>query len=773
MSFESNKPIDFVMIWVDGNDPEWRKEKSLYDGKIVTASNSEVRYRDWDNLQYWFRGVEKFAPWVNKIHFVTWGHIPKWLDTTNPKINVVKHTDYIPEEYLPTFSSHTIELNLHRIEGLAEQFVYFNDDMFITAPVKPEDFFKDGKPCDIAALDCIFFGKDSAGSFNGSDITVINTHFKKKRILKRDWRKWYNLKNGFRSVVKTALLHPWPWFPGLLYQHACNSFLKSTFEKVWAKEFELLDETCSHRFRKPGDINQWVMKFWQLAEGNFEVRPEKFAYCYHVKESNFKALLEDIPSGRHSLLCINDTAKTKRFEEKKIKLKEVLQNFLPELSSFELADYYDNLVKEPESVEIDAETAQANHRRQIFLEGIDYFTGVLEYVLKSKSRKLSKSRQLFVLGGLLRFIKVPVSPEGLLSGEEANKYLALLTKVISFIDEDVIVSLDASPYYKLFISQLKNQQKPELYYTEDDLLVGYNEVNRYSILEKGLSLGRVDIADDILHIEGCFKSYNCLAEDAQIIVLINGEYTSCKNIVRDDVRVFMGIEVQRKIGFEVDIPLSEYGGGRVSFILKLGDRETQLNCINFSGSVALNNNLTKAYYSNNGWIITSDGTSLRVKRAGVFGKLLCEAKFLGQILKRNKNGSKKAILVRLSLPVMKLFRKKPILLVEGMSELAISFFSYLNSVRTDADVMLVVPEKYQDDGSLSSIGKLVNKESRKYKSFVLLSETIFTNAPKEQGYNPFRKRYGFYKDVLTKKQIVYLEKPEDTDNWEGYFASII
>ena len=80
-----NGPIDFVMIWVDGNDPEWRKEKSKYDGKVVTASNSEVRYRDWDNLQYWFRGVEKFAPWVNKIHFVTWGHLPEWLDTTNPK----------------------------------------------------------------------------------------------------------------------------------------------------------------------------------------------------------------------------------------------------------------------------------------------------------------------------------------------------------------------------------------------------------------------------------------------------------------------------------------------------------------------------------------------------------------------------------------------------------------------------------------------------------------------------------------------------------------
>ena len=91
-------------MWVDGNDPEWQKEKNNYDKKD-NADGSIVRYRDWDLLQYWFRGVEKFAPWVNKVYFITWGHLPKWLDTSNPKLVIVNHKDYIPEEYLPTFSA--------------------------------------------------------------------------------------------------------------------------------------------------------------------------------------------------------------------------------------------------------------------------------------------------------------------------------------------------------------------------------------------------------------------------------------------------------------------------------------------------------------------------------------------------------------------------------------------------------------------------------------------------------------------------------------------
>ena len=92
--------------------------------------------------------LKNFAPWVNHIYFVTWGHIPSWLNTDHPKLTVVKHEDYIPKQYLPTFSSHPIELNMHRIRGLSEQFVYFNDDTFIINKMEPEDFFRNGLPRD-------------------------------------------------------------------------------------------------------------------------------------------------------------------------------------------------------------------------------------------------------------------------------------------------------------------------------------------------------------------------------------------------------------------------------------------------------------------------------------------------------------------------------------------------------------------------------------------------------------------------------------------------
>ena len=111
------------------NDPKWKADFAKWSGLDTTDDSrnetSVARFRDYGFLKYWFRGVEKFAPWVRRIHFVTCGQKPDWLDESNPKLNLVNHEDYIPREFLPCFNSSVLECHLHRIPGLAEHFVYF------------------------------------------------------------------------------------------------------------------------------------------------------------------------------------------------------------------------------------------------------------------------------------------------------------------------------------------------------------------------------------------------------------------------------------------------------------------------------------------------------------------------------------------------------------------------------------------------------------------------------------------------------------------------
>ena len=86
------------------------------------------------------RSIIKFAPWFNHIYIVTNGQIPIWLNTNQPDISVIPHSKIFRDQKdLPTFQSNAIEVNLHRIPGLADNFIYFNDDMALIGPLCPED----------------------------------------------------------------------------------------------------------------------------------------------------------------------------------------------------------------------------------------------------------------------------------------------------------------------------------------------------------------------------------------------------------------------------------------------------------------------------------------------------------------------------------------------------------------------------------------------------------------------------------------------------------
>ena len=176
--------IDFVITWVDGSDPQWRKEKKYYEDLEhinfqKDDANTECRYRNDGLLKYWFRGVEKFAPWVNQIHFVTCGQKPEWLNTAHPKLHLVNHKDYIPPQYLPTFCSNVIELNLHRIESLSEKFVIFNDDIFLLQPLEPIFYFRNGLPVldtDLTHSTLVGYNNWSRVLFNNYCIVRMSLH---------------------------------------------------------------------------------------------------------------------------------------------------------------------------------------------------------------------------------------------------------------------------------------------------------------------------------------------------------------------------------------------------------------------------------------------------------------------------------------------------------------------------------------------------------------------------------------------------------------------
>ena len=71
-----------------------------------------------NQLKYAIRSFDKYAPWLRKIFIVTNGQVPDWLNTKIKNIRIVEHHDFFRHKsHLPTFSSPSIEINIHRIQG--------------------------------------------------------------------------------------------------------------------------------------------------------------------------------------------------------------------------------------------------------------------------------------------------------------------------------------------------------------------------------------------------------------------------------------------------------------------------------------------------------------------------------------------------------------------------------------------------------------------------------------------------------------------------------
>ncbi|MFC6170167.1 glycosyltransferase [Loigolactobacillus jiayinensis] len=305
--------IDIVLPWVDGSDARIAKKReiALRDWNLDTDLNSSDRFRDTDLLKYSIASIKRFAPWVHKVYLVTDGQRPDWF-IEDDVFTVVDHTEFIPEQYLPTFNSNVIELNISRIAGLSDHFILFNDDMILNRPVIKQDFFaENGDPKD-SAIYSVIPTDDYFSHIILNNVIVLNRHFAKWAGLKHNWRKYINFKYG-KLLIRSILSLPWHNTVGFYNPHTPLSYKKSNFDRLWRLEPELLDNCSRNKFRTKSDISHWLIRYFQLQSGDFSPRDSKFSKFYEQSETN--AIVKDVQSGQHKMLCINDSDRSNLKED--------------------------------------------------------------------------------------------------------------------------------------------------------------------------------------------------------------------------------------------------------------------------------------------------------------------------------------------------------------------------------------------------------------------------------------------------------------------------
>ena len=292
---------DAIITYVDGRDPLWQQDYALTIGSQKPLTK---RFRDWGTLPYLLRSIRKYMPFVDNVYLVVAreSQIPAWVN--EEKLKIVLHEDIMPRECLPSFSAAAIELFLHRIPGLKEQYIYFNDDFFVVQPLCEEDFFKDGK-CFVGFSNCLF---------------AYNMFKKQVRCADRVARE--------AAGVAQGLFFKRP-------QHACAAMFKSCCEELFDKCGKDIFIPNAKPLRGEESLCQYVYTDYALFTGRAINRriSKKHISLATATEKQISSFFDN-PDKK--TICINDVEMSDaRFLSLSEAISKSLEKKFPEKTEFE------------------------------------------------------------------------------------------------------------------------------------------------------------------------------------------------------------------------------------------------------------------------------------------------------------------------------------------------------------------------------------------------------------------------------------------------------
>lgn len=264
--------MDYVLPYVDGSDPVWRDQ---YWSRFGRVAFDESRYRSFDTLKYAFRGISENMPFIDRIVLIvsTESQVPEWVNREN--VRIVTHDEFIPREFLPTFSSSAIESFLWRLDGLSERFIYGNDDFFALNPLTEDDFW-DG---DLPRL-----------TFNESDFHLQNT-------FRRNCRNGMDMVADALGVERTD-----PWIL-LKPQHCMKGIRVQHMKEVGRLCGDKIPATITPK-RHAWNVTGYIYNYFAYYTREF--RPFKARFEYQRINPCLDVIQGLIEAKDNSIICIND-----------------------------------------------------------------------------------------------------------------------------------------------------------------------------------------------------------------------------------------------------------------------------------------------------------------------------------------------------------------------------------------------------------------------------------------------------------------------------------
>jgi len=301
--------IDMVFSWVDGSSSEFQRERAKrMQGYIVGEGDDQpARFRHVDELRYALRSVHLFAPWVRRIFIATDSERPAWL-AEHPKVTLVRSAEFFADtSVLPTHNSHAVESQLHRIEGLAEHFLYSNDDMFFGRPVRPELFFSPGGVSR--------FVESAVRIGTGEPAPHRSGHDNAARVNRR------LIEERFGMHITRDLAH-------------CAAPLRRSVMAELEREFpEEFARTAAARFRSATDVSvtNSLYHYYALMTGAaVRTNEPSVRYIQTTRRKALRQMERLVAQRRHDMFCLNDGSTPELPERQRVQaVRDCLERYFP------------------------------------------------------------------------------------------------------------------------------------------------------------------------------------------------------------------------------------------------------------------------------------------------------------------------------------------------------------------------------------------------------------------------------------------------------------
>lgn len=367
--------------------------------------------------------------------------------------------------------------------------------------------------------------------------------------------------------------------------------------------------------------------------------------------------------------------------------------------------------------------------------------------------------------------------EPAMSVEEYKEYLRGL---LTYIDDDVIGKCGFALGHRYLIMKLRNSKAERTVSLPENKRLFFDNTKLCDISGNSLSVNFVEIKDDKLMLHGRVKYLGCEDSQHKLYALIDGEKKQdTENVGHPFNTKVWGENIYPGSSYRIEIDLKGASERRIEFYsMHSGDVIKRKN-ITFGKFSPIDESLKDCYYYSNGYILTYDkpNAQIVVRPAGTMAHIKAELRYERSLRRMKNDYAKNASFVRFMYFLAKPFHKKRMWLISDRTGRADdngeAFLKYMSKKKDrSVEYYFVIDKNCEDGKRLKKYAKIIQPNSRKHKFYHLMTEAVVSSQSNDPVVNPLHKGTVYYRDILSKLRIVFLQHgviKDDMSAWANLY----